>query len=175
MKKLSFIFLSVSALLTVVMISCNGNNNAATNQQQSSAATIDRATQQPQATSAQPDVNNLPEEITSFVKDFFPNATIAYVKAEKEYNGNEIDLTLNDGTEIDFDTSKQWEKVECKNGSVPEKIVPQAIASYVKANHQGQAIIKIDKDDHGGFEIELSNGIELNFDQAGKFLNTDND
>ena len=84
----------------------------------------------------------------------------------------EFDLILNDSTEIDFDANKQWNKVECKAG-VPEKIVPQAIATYAKDNYKGQAITEIDKNDKGGYEIKLANGVELKFDEAGKFLNID--
>lgn len=169
MKKLSL--MPVIALLAFVMISCNGNgnNNASTSQQQStetsanvdSTANADSTTQQPQ---------DMPEEITAFVKEHFPNATIAQVKTENDAKGMEYDLTLNDSTEIDFDADKQWDKVECKTGAVPEKIVPQAIATYAKDNYQGQAITEIDKNDKGGFEIKLANGVELKFDEAGRFL-----
>ena len=174
MKKLSFIFLPVIAFLALVMISCNGNNNASTSQQQSGApATEDSTAKQAPDSTAQPGENNLPEEIASFVKEHFPNATIANVKTEKEAKGMEYDVILNDSTEIDFDATKQWDKVECKKGAVPEKIVPQAIATYVKDNQKGQTITEIDKNDKGGYEIKLANGMELKFDETGKFLSVD--
>lgn len=174
MKKLSFISLPVIALLALVMISCNGNNNASTSQQQSGvSATEDSTAKQAQDANAQPGENNLPEEISAFVKEHFPNATIANVKTEKEADGMEFDVILNDSTEIDFDAAKQWNKVECKTGVVPEKIVPQEIATYVKDNQKGQNITEIDKNDKGGYEIKLANGMELKFDEAGKFLNVD--
>lgn len=167
----------VIALLAFVMISCNdnGSNSASTSQQQSTTASAnaDPAAQQSQDANAQPGENNVPEEIAAFVKEHFANATIAQVKTDKEANGTEIDVILNDNTEIDFDANKQWEKVECKTGAVPEKIVPQAIATYAKENYQGQAITEIDKNDKGGYEIKLANGVELKFDEAGKFLSVD--
>lgn len=170
MKKI--FLLPVVALLAIVMISCNGNNNASTSQQQSGAPATEDSTAKQDA-NAQPGENNLPEEISAFVKQHFPNTTIANVKTEKDANGMEFDLTLNDSTEIDFDANKQWNKVECKAGAVPEKIVPQAIATYAKDNYQEQAIIEIDKNDKGGYEIKLANGVELKFDEAGKFLSVD--
>ena len=170
MKKI--FLLPVVALLAIVMISCNGNNNASTSQQQSGAPATEDSTAKQDA-NAQPSENNLPEEISAFVKQHFPNATIANVKTEKDANGMEHDVTLNDSTEIDFDANKQWNKVECKAGAVPEKIVPQAIATYAKDNYQEQAIIEIDKNDKGGYEIKLANGVELKFDEAGKFLSVD--
>ena len=172
MKK--FFLLPVVALLAIVMISCNGNNNASTSQQQSgTSATADSTVSQAQDAKAQPGESNLPEEITSFIKEHFPNATIANAKTEKEANGMEYDVTLNDSTEVDFDANKQWNKVECKTGAVPEKLVPQAIATYAKENYKGQAITEIDKDDKGGYEIKLANGMELKFDKDGKFLSVD--
>ncbi|MBR5087526.1 MAG: PepSY-like domain-containing protein [Muribaculaceae bacterium] len=177
MKKFSFIFLPVIALLVTLMISCNGNNNASNSASQQqpadTTAITDSTAQKPDSTKTQPNQENLPNEVTSFVKQHFPNATIANTKTDKDSKGVELELTLNDGTKIDFDASNQWDKIECKTGAVPEKIVPQAIATYVKDNQQGQAITKIDKEDKGGYEIKLANGVELKFDQSGKFLSVD--
>ena len=81
-------------------------------------------------------------------------------------------MTLNDGTEIDFDLNNQWDNVDCHTKAIPAALVPQAIANYVKTNYQALPITKIDKDAYG-YEIELSNGMDLKFDTSGRFLGID--
>ena len=81
-------------------------------------------------------------------------------------------MTLNDGTEIDFDRNNQWDNVDCHTKAIPAALVPQAIANYVKTNYQALPITKIDKDAYG-YEIELSNGMDLKFDTSGRFLGID--
>jgi hypothetical protein len=46
---------------------------------------------------------------------------------------------------------------------VPAALVPTEIADHVSQLHSEQRIVKIAKD-HRGWEIELSNGIEIEFD-----------
>ena len=57
--------------------------------------------------------------------------------------------------------------------SLPAAIVPAAIAAYVKATFPNTVITKIDKERYG-YEIELSNDIELKFNHAGVMMAIDN-
>lgn len=55
-------------------------------------------------------------------------------------------------------------RVDRKYSAVPAAIVPQQIADFVaKMNYPGQFIRKIDRDAYS-WEIELSNGLEVEFD-----------
>ena len=110
----------------------------------------------------------LPAAIQSFVQQHFPDATIAY--AEKEMRKYEVHL--NDGTELDFTRKGDWDKVDCKFKPVPAVLVPQPIAAYVEATFPGSSIVKIDKE-YYGYEIELSNDLELKFNQAGQLFSMD--
>ena len=114
----------------------------------------------------------LPEPITTFINKNFPGSTIATVETDNEFGGLEYDVYLNDGTEVDFDASNQWETVDCKVKAVPAELVPAAITSYVKANFQSLPITKIDKKRYG-YEIELSNGLDLKFNANGQFVGVD--
>ncbi len=128
------------------------------------------AAQQGAPTQVQPQA--LPEPITKFVQQHFPGATVVRVEADQEFGGLDYDLTLNDGTEVDFDPANEWEKVDCHVKAVPAALVPAAIASFVKSNYQGQPITKIERKPMG-YEIELANGLELKFDKNGAFMHVD--
>ena len=162
--------------------SCSGNNDAnqqvvpVTQEQPVQAAPVDSTMAQPQAQAAPANAaaataQGLPEAITAFIKQHFPNATIAGVEPDHDHGGLEYDVYLNDGTQIDFDANNQWEKVESMKG-VPAFFIPQGISSYVKSNYQNLAITKINKELHG-FDVELANGMELTFDRSGRFLGMD--
>ena len=138
-----------------------------TQEQPVQAAPVDSTTAQPQAATAQ----TLPEAITTFLKQHFPNATITGVEPDQDHGGLEYDVYLNDGTELDFDANNQWETIECRAKAVPATFIPKAIATYVKGNYQ-LPIVKIHKE-HFGYEIELSNGLDLNFDHSGQFMGMD--
>ena len=107
--------------------------------------------------------SNYPE-INTFVETYFPLTTIKTVKLE----GNEIEVKLNDKTEIDFYINFDWKSIDCEKGtvygSVPAELVPAQITAYVAANFAGKTIESIEKKHNGGWEIELSNGLEITFD-----------
>lgn len=173
MNKMYYKVLFIGAMMFTLW-SCTGNNNDAyqqqvpvTQEQPVQAAPVDSTTAQPQAATAQ----TLPEAITTFLKQHFPNATITGVEPDQDHGGLEYDVYLNDGTELDFDANNQWETIECRAKAVPATFIPKAIATYVKGNYQ-LPIVKIHKE-HFGYEIELSNGLDLNFDHSGQFMGMD--
>ena len=174
-----FRVLSVGVVL-FALFSCTGNNNGDQQQvvvptvQEQPAQTPPVDSTQVQTQAATPAATNqaVPEAVTAFVKQYFPNATIAGVEVDNEHGGMEYDIYLSDGTQIDFDANNQWDKVECHTSGVPAALIPQAIATYVKNNYQNLAITKIDRE-FRGYEIELSNGLDLSFDKSGNFMGID--
>jgi len=66
------------------------------------------------------------------------------------------EVHLTDGTEINFTSKGDWDKVDCQFKAVPAALVPAPIAAYVQANFQGTPIVKIDKE-RCGYDIELPN------------------
>lgn len=100
--------------------------------------------------------------ITQFVEQHFPNATIQMVMPDDD----DIDVVLNDYTKIEFRLNNEWKKVDCEHATnytaVPAAVVPEQITAYVNANFPNTLIKKLEKK-YMGWEIELSNGLEVNF------------
>lgn len=119
------------------------------------------------------DASALPKAAQTVIANNF-KAKVSLVKIEKDFGRvSEYEVILTDGTEISFDRDGNWENVEVNNTkSVPSSIVPKAIRAYVAKTHPGQRIVGIDKE-RKGYEIELSNGIDMKFDKAGQFLRYD--
>lgn len=113
----------------------------------------------------------LPAAAKTFIKQQFPKQAIAYAQKDGFVRPT-YEARLNDGTEIDFDTKGNWDKVDCKHAAVPTALIPATIANYVRAKFPGTIITKIDKE-HYGYEVELSNDLELKFNKGGKLLKMD--
>ena len=114
----------------------------------------------------------LPAAAQTFVQNTFPGKGIAYAAIDRDFGKTTYDVRLNDGTEVDFDSKGTWDKVDCGFSAVPAQLVPTAIANYVKANYAGATIVKIDKERHG-YDIELSNDLELKFNKQGQLIGFD--
>ena len=114
--------------------------------------------------------------INDFVRTYFPDTeVIANIK-----DGLDCDVTLSDYTQIGFDGNLfgklEWDEVDCRHASlstaVPTALVPAQISNYVNRIHGSQTITKIAKDNRG-WDIELSNGIEIEFDKRFNVIDFD--
>ena len=106
--------------------------------------------------------------INDFVRTYFPQTEVL----ASIMDGLDYDVTLKDYTQIGFDGNLfgklEWDEVDCRHASlsttVPAALVPVEISNYVSRIHGSQTITKISKDNRG-WDIELSNGIEIEFDK----------
>lgn len=82
-------------------------------------------------------------------------------------------LRLADGTQVKFRKDSSWKKIDChRMKAVPAATVPAAIKSYVQAHFPGCVVSKIDKERYG-YDIELSNDLELKFNHQGAIIGYD--
>lgn len=101
-------------------------------------------------------------------------ADVSMVKTDKEFGRvKEYEVILTDGTEVTFDRSGNWKSVETSSKkNVPDFFVPDLVKKYVKQYHKDARLCGIERD-HRGYEVELSNGVEMRFDRDGKFIKYD--
>lgn len=116
--------------------------------------------------------DRLPDAARSFINEYFAENTISYIKKDRGLANISYEVVLQDGTEIEFDKSGNWDSIDCKRNAVPAGLVPDAISEYVQVNFPGQLIVKIDREAFG-YDIELSSDLELKFDKNGKMLEID--
>lgn len=115
----------------------------------------------------------LPQAAQAVIKKNF-KSKVSVVKIDKTLGKiTEYEVVLTDGSEITFDAKGNWKEVEtAKNKNVPSGFIPKAISDYVSKNHKGQKIVGIEIK-HDGYEIDLSNGIDIRFNKAGDFVKYD--
>ena len=114
----------------------------------------------------------LPAAAQSFIQKTFPGQAVSYAKVDRDFGKTTYEVCLNNGTKLEFDKNGTWDKVDCNYSAVPADLVPANIATYVKSSFPGATIVKIDKERYG-YDIELSNDLELKFNKNGKMLRVD--
>lgn len=117
--------------------------------------------------------NELPSDAQQFVSDYFASASIANVQQERDLGSNEFIVFLQDGTEIKFDEKGVWQEVDGPGTqSIPVDFIPENIQNYISSTYAGAEITAISKD-RQGYDVDLSNGMDLKFDTSGNFKKVD--
>ncbi len=118
-------------------------------------------------------VDQLPQKAQQFIKQYFSESTIALAKMETDIFSKSYDVIFTNGNKAEFDKSGNWTEVDCKYSKVPETIIPTAIKTYVNQNYPNRKIIKIEKEDKGGYEVKLSDGWEVKFNKKFNVIDID--
>ena len=112
------------------------------------------------------DRSQLPQPAQEMIAKYFPKAKIAMIKVDKHLlKKTDYDVKLVNGTKIET-------SVDCKKKEVPQELVIRSIRNYVKNNGNGAYIVKVENS-FKGYEIELSDGVELKFSKLGKLKGID--
>ncbi|HEH4447288.1 TPA: PepSY-like domain-containing protein [Campylobacter coli] len=107
--------------------------------------------------------SELPRNAQDFISKNFKTTQIALVKKDID----SYDVTLNDGTEIDFIITGEWKDVDGKYKALPNSILPN-IMPKISASSNAQ-IIEVSREING-YKFELSNQLKIYTDAQGNIL-----
>ncbi|HEH5036682.1 PepSY-like domain-containing protein [Campylobacter coli] len=107
--------------------------------------------------------SELPRNAQDFISKNFKTAQIALVKKDID----SYDVTLNDGTEIDFIITGEWKEVDGKYKALPNSVLPN-IMPKISASSNAQ-IIEVSRE-ISGYKFELSNQLKIYTDAQGNIL-----
>ncbi|MDR1222962.1 MAG: PepSY-like domain-containing protein [Tannerella sp.] len=115
--------------------------------------------------------NELPAVSRTFIETHFTGVEITAIVRERD--GTDIDYTvyLANGFDIDFTKSGDWDDVDGHSLPVPESILtllPQSLLQHMASTFPNLSIVEINRERYG-YEIGLSNDLDLKFDSNGKF------
>lgn len=113
----------------------------------------------------------LPAAAVQFLATHFKDNAVSRAVKDAEILKMTYEVTLADGTEVEFSKKGDWKEVDGKHKAIPTAFIPKEIVDYVKTNYPKEQITHIDKDNN--YDVDLSNGIDLEFNMAGKFLRID--
>lgn len=118
------------------------------------------------------DVGQLPKASINFLNDHFANVEVLYATVERELLDTDYEVRLTDGTTLDFDGRGNWTEISNKRSGVASTILPSAVGEYTSAQYPGEKFIKVERNRHG-YEVKLTNGLELHFTNDGKMIGYD--
>ena len=118
-------------------------------------------------------VTEMPKVAQQFIQRYFTNQSVALAKVETEFLDKTYDVVFTNGDEVEFDKKGKWIKVDCGRSQVPLEIVPVAIQQYVGKNYPDAKVVKIELTDRKGYDIDLSNGFEIEFDKKMRVVEID--
>lgn len=119
-------------------------------------------------------VTELPKSAQSFIKNHFADQSVAVAKVETDFMDKSYDVIFTNGDKVEFDKKGKWTKVDCKYGQVPQGIIPMPIQKYIAKNYPDAKVIKIELTDRKGYEVDLNNGLDIEFDKRMNVKDIDN-
>ena len=119
------------------------------------------------------EMNQLPAKAQTFITTYFKDQKVALITQETGLFYKSYDVVFASGEKLEFDKSGDWTEVKCKTGEIPAAIIiPEAILKYVKANYPEAKILEIEHDSEG-YEIKLSNHLEIKFNNKFQVVDID--
>ena len=116
--------------------------------------------------------DNLPAEAQTFISTHFANEEVSHIILDRDVISVDYNVTFLSGTKLEFNSDGEWKEVDTRNGIVPNAIVPQAIAEYVKKNYPNREIREISRN-HYHTEVTLTGGLELTFNKHNQIVDVD--
>lgn len=119
------------------------------------------------------DLNDLPEKAQAFIQKNFTKEKARYILKETEDLLNiEYKVDFLDKIKIKFDKKGNWKEVDGNRKPIPTLFIPEKILAYIRKSFPNNEVVKIEKD-RKSYEVEISNGLELEFDADGNFIKID--
>lgn len=117
--------------------------------------------------------NELPKAVQQFLTKYFAGRSAVLVKLDRDFMSTTYEVTLSDGTEIDFNSNGLWKDVDAKYNTMPLGFIPAQITKTLNARHAGDPIKQI-KHKGRGYKVELSSGLEAYFNAKLQLIRYDN-
>ena len=112
--------------------------------------------------------NQMPEAAQAFLKQHFTNKVPLVVTVDWD----DYTIRYESGEKVEFDKNGNWKEIDCRSSIVPTELIPEEIKTNIASTFPGAMILKIDKERYG-YEIELTNGLEMKFNNQGALMEVD--
>lgn len=117
-------------------------------------------------------VNALPAKAQTLLSQHFNGQKVMLATIESGVVSRSYDVVLQNGTKLEFDKKGNFTEIDCKQATVPDQLIPQAIKIYLMANYAGQSVKKIEMNKNE-YEVELANGLDLTFNKHFQLIDID--
>lgn len=113
--------------------------------------------------------SKLPTKGQNFIAKYFDSSAVDYVKLDDDYFSKDYEVVFRNRTKVEFDGNGEWKEIDGNGVGIPTKMIPQNIVNYVSKSFPQNKIKKIERM-RRGYEVELTNGLDLIFNAKGNFI-----
>ena len=117
-------------------------------------------------------VNALPAKAQTLLSQHFNGQKVMLATIESGVVSRSYDVVLQNGTKLEFDKKGNLTEIDCKQATVPAKLIPQAIRNHLKEKYPAQAVKKMEMNKNE-YEVELANGLDLTFNKHFQLIDID--
>lgn len=115
---------------------------------------------------------DLPSKIIEYTNEHFPSHTIIQSIKDMDGTTKTYDITLSEGISLEFNRKAEITQIDGLE-QLPNSVIPSSILDYVATNYAINYITDWEIDGKNQ-QIELNNGLDLEFNMNGEFLRIDN-
>ena len=116
--------------------------------------------------------NQLPKAAQTFINVNYPNEKMSFATVDDDFFKPDYHVALVNGVMIQFENDGRLEKIEVRNGDIPDGIVPIQIVETVKGYYPDARIIGYEVGKRS-YEVKLSNRLELKFNTRFEVIELD--
>ena len=113
----------------------------------------------------------LPAAAQAFINNTYPGEKVSYAMVDDDLIRPDYTVVLATGVKIQFNNDGSLERIEARGG-VPASVVPVQIMDYVKMYVPDAKVVDYEVG-RFGYEVQLSNRMELNFNRNFKISRFD--
>lgn len=115
--------------------------------------------------------SKVPVAIQNYIKTHFSDHKV--LQAEIDYEGlsKEHEIILSEGLKLKFNRKNKVKKIDGKS-KLPNSVIPLKIRQYVQQNYPDNFITEWELEGKNQ-QVELNNGLDLEFTMDGKFIRID--
>lgn len=110
--------------------------------------------------------DQLPLAAKSFITNYFQGKSIAFVEVDNNLKDNGYTVSLNNGTNVSFNSKGEWTKISDMSGLPHTGLIPEAIPHFLSLSYPHASITMVNKR-ATGYHIRLSNNAVMKFNNEG--------
>ena len=112
--------------------------------------------------------DQLPQAAQALLKQHFASKVPLVITVDRD----DYTIVYESGEKVEFDKQGNWKEINCRTSQVPAELIPEQIKAHVRTTFAGATIVSLDRD-RRGYDIKLSNGLDVEYNRAFQVVEID--
>ena len=118
------------------------------------------------------DYEQLPAAARAFIQSDFASLSISFITRDADLLDTTYDVHFTNGLKLEFNSKGEWKEISNATALIDTKYIPKEILASIASRWPDAGIKKIERY-RQGYEIELTNRLELKYDKHFRLVEID--